>query len=94
LVDPVVEFEDPLGAAADVSGGGKVLVTDEPELGGKRISTAKRIPGGASTAGSGKANDVVSGRSQNRQRATLTSATGQLHGRLRAASRGRCPLSA
>jgi hypothetical protein len=61
-----------------------------PPGGERRISTANRIPGGASTAGSGEADDVVSGRSHDRQRATLTSATGQLFGRLRAVSRGRC----
>jgi isopentenyldiphosphate isomerase len=60
--------------------------------GERRISTANRIPGGASTAASGEANDVVSGRSHDRQRATLTSATGQLHDRLRAVSRDRCQL--
>ena len=39
--------------------------------------------------GTGEADDVVSGRSHDRQRAVLMSATGQLRGRLRAVSRGR-----
>ena len=39
--------------------------------------------------GTGEADDVVSGRSRDRQRAVLMSATGQLRGRLRAVSRGR-----
>jgi hypothetical protein len=37
----------------------------------------------------GEADDIVSGRSHDRQRAVLTSASGQLRGRLRAVSRGR-----
>jgi hypothetical protein len=55
-----------------------------------RFSTANRTPGGASAAGRSEANDVVSGRSHDRQRAVFMSATGQLHGRLRAVSRVRC----
>lgn len=39
--------------------------------------------------GTGEADDVVSGRSHDRQWAVLMSATGQLRGRLRAVSRGR-----
>ncbi|NMM25546.1 MAG: multicopper oxidase domain-containing protein, partial [Phycicoccus sp.] len=38
----------------------------------------------------GEADGIVSGRSHDRQRAVFTSATGQLHGRLRAVSRVRC----
>ncbi len=45
---------------------------------------------GAPTAGRGKANDVVSGKSHDHQRATHPSASGQLNDRLRAVSRGRC----
>jgi len=41
----------------------------------------------------GEADELVSGRSHDRQRATFMTATGQLHGRLRAVSRGRCHLS-
>ena len=44
--------------------------------------------------GTGEADDVVSGRSRDRQRAVLMSATGQLRGRLRAVSRGRRQLCA
>src|ERR1019366_1019538 len=61
-----------------------------PPGGGRRFSTANRTPGGASTAGRGEADGIVSGRSHGRQRAVLMSATGQLHGRLRAVSRVRC----
>lgn len=39
--------------------------------------------------GTGEADDVVSGRSHDRQWAVLMSASGQLRGRLRAVSRGR-----
>ena len=39
--------------------------------------------------GTGEADDVVSGRSHDRQWAVLMSASGQLYGRLRAVSRGR-----
>ena len=42
-----------------------------------RFSTANRTPGGASTAGHGQADGIVSGRSQDRQRAVFMSATGQ-----------------
>ncbi len=38
--------------------------------GGRRISTANRTRGGASTAGRGEADELVSGRSHDRQRAT------------------------
>ena len=55
-----------------------------PPGGGRRISTANRTPGGASTAGRGAADELVSGRSHDRQRATSATATGQLHDRLRA----------
>ena len=51
-----------------------------------------RTPGGASTAGRGEADELVSGRSHDRQRATFVTATGQLRGRLRAVSRGRCQI--
>lgn len=44
---------------------------------------------GASTAQGGEANDLVSGKSHDRQRAVLMSASGQLRGRLRAVSRDR-----
>jgi hypothetical protein len=44
---------------------------------------------GASTAERGKADDVVSGRSHDRQRAVFTSASGQLRGRLWEFFRGR-----
>ena len=44
---------------------------------------------GASTAQRGEADDVVSGRSHDRQWAVLMSASGQFRGRLRAVSRGR-----
>ena len=50
----------------------------------------QRTREGASTTGRGEANDVVSGRSHDHQRATPMSATGQLRGRLREFSRGRC----
>ena len=57
------------------------------EAGGRRlIETGRNL-------GYGAADNVVSGRSHDRQRATLTSATGQLHGRLRAVSRVRCHRS-
>src|ERR1019366_1411656 len=62
-------------------------------LGRMRFSTANRTPGGASTAGRGEADGFVSGRSHDRQRAVLMSATGQLRGRLRAVSRVRCQSS-
>ncbi len=55
-----------------------------------RFSTANRTSGGASTAGRGEADGIVSGRSHVRQRAVFMSATGQLRGRLRAVSRVRC----
>jgi hypothetical protein len=55
-----------------------------------RFSTANRTPGGASAAGRSEADGIVSGRSHDRQRAVFMSATGQLHGRLRAVSRVRC----
>ena len=42
-----------------------------------RFSTAHRTPGGASTAGRGQVDGIVSGRSHDRQRAVLMSATGQ-----------------
>jgi hypothetical protein len=42
-----------------------------------------------STAGAGEADDDVSGRSHDHQRAILMTATGQFRGRLRAVSRGR-----
>src|SRR6185437_14106456 len=53
------------------------------------FSTANRTRRGASNAGRAEANDVVSGRSHDRQWANLMSASGQLNGRLRAVSRGR-----
>jgi hypothetical protein len=45
---------------------------------------------GTPTARRGEADDKVSGKSHDRQRAVFMSATGQLYGRLRAVSRGRC----
>ena len=53
------------------------------------FSTANRTRRGASNAGRVEADDVVSGRSHDRQWANLMSASGQLNGRLRAVSRGR-----
>src|SRR5664280_2470759 len=61
-----------------------------PPGGGRRFSTANRTSGGASTAGRGEADGIVSGRSHDRQRAVFMSATGQLRGRLRAVCRVRC----
>src|ERR1035437_4225543 len=52
--------------------------TGVPPGGGRRFSTANRTPGGASTAGRGEADGIVSGRSHDRQRAVFMSATGQL----------------
>ena len=61
-------------------------------LGRMRFSTANRISRGASTAGRGEEDGLVSGRSHDRQRAPFMSATGQFRDRVRAVSRVRCHL--
>jgi len=60
-----------------------------PPRGDGRFSTADRTRGGACTGGTGQADDVVSGRSHDHQRAVLMTANGQSTGRLRAVCRGR-----
>ena len=72
------------GAAPQVADTGSLVPGSRGEV------ESNRSPGGASTAGRGKADELVSGRSHDHQRATLVTATGQLHGRLRAVSRIRC----
>ena len=79
----------------EVSGNGHLILTkgtrDWSELGrGRRVSTANRTPGGASTARRSEADGIVSGRSHGRQRAVCMSATGQFRARLWAVSRVRC----
>lgn len=59
-------------------------------LGRRRFSTASTPEEGPPPRDAARARTVVSGRSPDRQRAILKSATGQLLGRLRAGSRGRC----
>jgi hypothetical protein len=58
--------------------------------GGRALQHRQRTRREAPTAARGEADDIVSGRSHDHQRAVFMSATGQLRGRLRAVSRGRC----
>ncbi len=61
-----------------------------PPRGRRRISTASAPEEGPQPREAVRPTNVVSGRSHDRQWATFMTATGQLNGRLRAVSRGRC----